>query len=68
MPRCERKADKLSIHTQFHVAFAPNFGPADLPFASQRGNVLPISRPLSRIMEHGHIFRAGIRDAKQGDL
>ena len=36
MPSCERKTDKLSIHTQFHVAFAPNFGPKDLPFVPQR--------------------------------
>src|SRR5208337_5002341 len=32
----ERKTDKLGIHTQFHVAFAPSFNPKKLPVAPQQ--------------------------------
>jgi hypothetical protein len=31
---CSRKTDKLRIHTQFHVAFAPKIAPVGLHFVS----------------------------------
>jgi len=64
MPKWEGKTDKLSIHTQFHVAFAPSFGPEELPAAPSGELCFKFPVHYQEIMESRHFFRAGIRDAE----